>query len=51
VVIDKGHSRGINCMDWCDSDPELILTAGRDNKVICWNYIRDQQIVTEVQLK
>lgn len=51
VVIDKGHTKGLNCMDWCDSDPELILTSGRDNKIICWNYVRDQQIVTEVQLK
>lgn len=51
VVIDKGHSRGINAMDWCDSDPELILTSSRDNKIVCWNYMRDQQIVTEVQLQ
>jgi WD40 repeat protein len=37
-------------MDWCDSDTELILTSGRDNKVICWNYVRDHQIVSEMQL-
>ena len=50
VVIDKSHTKGINCMDWCDSDPELILASSKDNKVICWNYVREQP-VSEMTLK
>lgn len=37
-------------MDWCDTDPELILTAGRDNKIICWNYIREDPLLSETAL-
>ena len=25
-------------MDWCLTDPSLIMTLGRDNKVCVWNY-------------
>lgn len=32
-------------MDWCDSDPELILASSKDNKVICWNYKREQPVI------
>jgi protein transport protein SEC31 len=42
VVIDKCHSKGINAMDWCETDPELILTASRDRKVVCWNYSQEE---------
>lgn len=36
-------------MDWSDNDPELILASSKDNKVICWNYVREQP-VSEMQL-
>lgn len=41
VVIDKGHAKGINSMDWSELDHDLILTAGRDHKIVCWNYKQD----------
>ena len=37
-MIDRGHSKGIKTMDWCETDPELILTGGGDKKTLCWNY-------------
>lgn len=43
VVIDKGHSKGINSMDWSELDEDLILTASRDNKLCCWNYKQDEE--------
>lgn len=54
IVIDKCHSKGINAMDWCETDPELILTASRDRKVVCWNYSQEEdeplsQAVLEAQ--
>lgn len=24
-------------MDWNRSDPDLLLTCGKDNRLICWN--------------
>lgn len=32
----KGHSSGIWGLSWCPSDPDLILSAGKD-KTLCWN--------------
>ena len=42
MVIDKVHSKGINAMDWCETDSELILTASRDNRLACWNYTQEE---------
>lgn len=51
VVIDKCHSKGINAMDWCETDPELILTASRDKKVVCWNYTQEEEPLSETALE
>jgi protein transport protein SEC31 len=32
-----GHSRGVTCIAWCMHDPDLLLSCGRDNKILCWN--------------
>lgn len=37
---------GINCVNWCTNDASLILTGGRDDKIICWNY-KTSEIVSE----
>ncbi|KAM3132426.1 hypothetical protein pb186bvf_015526 [Paramecium bursaria] len=49
IVFNQAHKEGINCLSWCPSDHSLLLTAGRDNQVICWNY-KTQSIVSQVQL-
>lgn len=46
-MIDKCHSKGINAMDWCETDPELILTASRDRKVVCWNYSQEEEPLSQ----
>jgi len=38
MLFSQGHTKGITCLDWCTNDPSLILTGGRDQKIICWNY-------------
>ena len=43
IVIDKGHTKGINCLDWCETDPDLILTGGRDKQILCWDYNQDEE--------
>lgn len=41
VVLDKGHTKGVNAMDWSELDHDLILTASRDNRINCWSYKQD----------
>lgn len=43
IVIDREHSKGINSMDWSELDHDLILTAGRDHRIVCWNYREDEE--------
>ena len=34
----QGHTKGIHSLDWCITDPSLIITVGRDDKVCVWDY-------------
>lgn len=45
-MIDKGHTKGINCLDWCETEPDLILTGGRDKQILCWDYNQDEDPIT-----
>ena len=29
--------RGILSMAWCPQDPDLLLSCGKDNRILCWN--------------
>lgn len=31
------HSRGVLGMTWCPTDPELMVSCAKDNKIFCWN--------------
>ncbi|KAJ5093702.1 Protein transport protein (SEC31) [Penicillium angulare] len=33
----KGHESGVLSLSWCDHDPDLLLSSGKDNRNICWN--------------
>ena len=35
-VLEK-HEKGILSIAWCPQDADLLLSAGKDNKVYCWN--------------
>ncbi|KAJ5773023.1 Steroid receptor RNA activator-protein/coat protein complex II Sec31 [Penicillium paradoxum] len=32
-----GHESGVLSLSWCEHDPDLLLSAGKDNRNICWN--------------
>jgi protein transport protein SEC31 len=32
-----GHESGVLSLSWCDHDPDLLLSSGKDNRNICWN--------------
>jgi protein transport protein SEC31 len=38
---------GVLGLSWCRMDSNLLLSAGKDNRVLCWNP-RDGDIVGEV---
>ena len=31
------HKKGILSLAWCPQDSDLLLTAAKDNLVLCWN--------------
>ncbi|KAJ5899329.1 hypothetical protein N7495_004073 [Penicillium taxi] len=33
----KGHESGVLSLAWCEQDPDLLLSSGKDNRNICWN--------------
>lgn len=33
----KGHELGVLGLSWCQQDPDLLLSCGKDNQTICWN--------------
>ncbi|KAJ5435307.1 Steroid receptor RNA activator-protein/coat protein complex II Sec31 [Penicillium cf. griseofulvum] len=32
-----GHESGVLSLSWCEHDPDLLLSSGKDNRNICWN--------------
>ncbi|KEP48003.1 protein transporter SEC31 [Rhizoctonia solani 123E] len=33
----QGHERGVLSVSWCQQDPELLLSCGKDNRTLIWN--------------
>ncbi|KAG9324271.1 hypothetical protein KVV02_008239 [Mortierella alpina] len=33
----SGHTKGILSLSWCQQDSELLLSAGKDCRSLCWN--------------
>ena len=31
------HKRGVLSLAWCQQDADLLLSAAKDNQVLCWN--------------
>ncbi|KAL7270887.1 protein transport protein S31 [Rhizina undulata] len=32
-----GHQAGVLSLSWCQQDPDLLLSCGKDSRTICWN--------------
>jgi WD40 repeat protein len=37
VRLSKGHSNRIEALCWAQNDPEFLLTAGQDSKMLLWH--------------
>ncbi|XP_042620519.1 protein transport protein Sec31A-like isoform X2 [Cyprinus carpio] len=33
----ESHTRGVLAIAWSEADPELLLSCGKDNRILCWN--------------
>jgi WD40 repeat protein len=33
----QGHEKGVLGLAWCQDDPELLLSCGKDSRIHCWN--------------
>jgi protein transport protein SEC31 len=32
-----GHQQGVLSLSWCQKDSDLLLSAGKDSRTLCWN--------------
>ena len=33
----SGHEQGVLSLSWCQQDPDLLISCGKDNKTLVWN--------------
>ncbi|UJR29146.1 hypothetical protein I4U23_010360 [Adineta vaga] len=43
----SGHTRGILDLQWSPNDGNLLMSSGKDNKIICWNP-NDVSVMAEI---
>ncbi len=43
----SGHTRGILDLQWSPNDSNLLMSSGKDNKIICWNP-NDLSVMSEI---
>ncbi|XP_065220665.1 protein transport protein Sec31A-like [Planococcus citri] len=44
----QGHERGVLSLDWSDADPDLLMSSGKDNKLLLWNLNTTSSAAAEV---
>lgn len=33
----ESHQRGVLSIAWCPQDPDLLVSCGKDSRILCWN--------------
>ncbi|CAG2066739.1 unnamed protein product [Timema podura] len=33
----EGHKRGVLSVAWCGQDPDLLVSCGKENRILVWN--------------
>lgn len=46
--IMTGHEKGVLSLSWCKQDPDLLLSCGKDNRVLGWNP-QNSEVIGEVR--
>lgn len=39
----ENHQRGVLSLAWCAKDSDLLVSCGKDNRILCWNPNSNQQ--------
>ena len=39
----EAHTKGVLNLAWCPQDSDLLLSCGKDNKILCWNPNSNQE--------
>lgn len=45
------HQRGVLSLSWCHQDSDLMISSGKDNKLLCWNpntTFQEGEILSEI---
>lgn len=45
------HQRGVLGLSWCNRDSDLMISCGKDNRLLCWNpntEIQEGEILSEI---
>lgn len=37
LKVMQNHQRGVLSIAWCAQDPDLLVSCGKDNRILCWN--------------
>ena len=37
LKVFQKHEKGILDISWCHQDSEMLLSSGKDNRILCWN--------------
>lgn len=37
LKILENHQRGVLSVSWCHQDTDMLLSCGKDNRILCWN--------------
>jgi protein transport protein SEC31 len=45
----QGHTKGVLSLSWCNFDPSLLLSCGKDNRTLCWD-TRSGTLINEVEV-
>lgn len=39
----ENHQRGVLSIDWCTQDSSLLVSCGKDNRILCWDLSSSSQ--------
>lgn len=49
--INNNFFRGILSMSWCSEDPNLLISCGKDNRLLIWNPSSETDVSTFFLIK
>ncbi|XP_066261911.1 protein transport protein Sec31A [Euwallacea similis] len=47
----ENHQRGVLAISWCENDADLLVSCGKDDRILCWNPNSNQangEVISEI---